>query len=100
VLMGLATRRATDLPSHGQCGLGLCYYGDETVEAFRSSADFRAIEKPHEDVHRYAAEAVELYHAGDRAGALQAALAMERANHTVVLGLQRLLHPAQQALAA
>ena len=102
VLMGLSSLRAADLPTHAQCRLGLWYYGDEAAASFRMNAEFRAIEAPHEEVHRYAAEAVELYHAGDRAGALQAALAMERANHAVVLGLQRLLHPAQQqaALAA
>lgn len=100
VLMGLSDMRSADLPSHTQCRLGLWYYGDEAAATFRAAADFRAIEKPHENVHRYAAEAVDLYHAGDRAGALRAALAMERANHQVVLGLQRLMQPGSHPPAA
>lgn len=97
VLMGLSEMRSADLPTHKQCRLGLWYYGDKAAETFRDSADFRAIEDPHEKVHLHAAEAIDRYHAGDRLGALESAMAMEQANQQVVLGLRRMMQAGAQS---
>ena len=91
VLMGLSKLRAADLPDHAKCSLGQWYYGAAVSEGLASQTEFRALDKPHQDVHRQAAEAVERHHAGDHAAALRAALEMERANRAVMQGLQRLL---------
>ncbi len=93
VLMGLSKMRAAELPSHAECRLGLWYYG-EGGERSGAKTELRSLEKPHQDMHRYAAEAVERYHAGDHSAALKAALEMERANRTVMHTLQRALRRA------
>ncbi len=47
-------------PSHKKCRLGKWYLRDDTKERFGALPSFKAIDKPHEAVHKNAIEAIEL----------------------------------------
>lgn len=54
--------------SHKHCDLGKWYYS-EGVQQFGDVSEFRAIESPHEKIHRLIHRVVELKESGDKAGA-------------------------------
>ncbi|HWU84041.1 MAG TPA: methyl-accepting chemotaxis protein [Rhodocyclaceae bacterium] len=99
VLLGLSDLRSDQLPDETQCRLGQWYYQGEGQQAYARSQRFRDLEKPHREVHEYASLAVDRYHAGNYAAALQALAAMEQANLFVMEEMTHLTTP-DLALAA
>ncbi|MDE2600127.1 MAG: CZB domain-containing protein [Rhodocyclaceae bacterium] len=84
VLLGLSDLQGSQLPDETQCKLGQWYYQGEGQQSYSTSQRFRDMEKPHRAVHDHARRAVDSYHVGNYAGALEALAAMERANLLVM----------------
>ncbi len=91
VFMGTADIQPEDLPDATQCPLGKWYYDGDGIEKFSSKPGYREMDTPHKAVHENARKAVKLYHAGDLRGAIEAAMAMETANLTVMSHMGRML---------
>jgi methyl-accepting chemotaxis protein len=47
-------RSDTKIPDHASCMFGKVYYSKEYQEKFGRDSDFKAIEAPHKEVHKYA----------------------------------------------
>ncbi len=86
---GRIVLRPEELTDHRCCRLGRWYYG-EGRERFGDHPDFRALEEPHERVHRFGIEAAKLFQDGDLEGALAAIAEVEKASKEVVERLARL----------
>ncbi|HUX62430.1 methyl-accepting chemotaxis protein [Sulfuricella sp.] len=91
VFMGESQIKSDDLPDYTACRLGQWYYDGEGKAYFSRLPSYRKMEEPHKAVHINAKKAVELYYAGDYAGALDALAAMEKANLTVMAGMGQML---------
>lgn len=96
VFMGISNIAAESLPDHTACRLGQWYYDGEGKERFARLPGYREMEDPHKAVHDNARKAVQLFHAKDYDGALAALTAMETSNLTVIAGMSRMLHAADQ----
>ncbi len=88
VFMGLSQATSAEFPDETQCRLGRWYYQGLGEAYFGGSADFRALEAPHREVHLQAKAAVDYFHAGNREAALAALSAMEQANLDVMTKLR------------
>jgi len=86
---GRISLRPDELADHRCCRLGRWYYG-EGSEQFGDHPDFRALEAPHERVHRYGIEAAEHFREGRMEEGLAAVAEMEKASKEVVEILTRL----------
>ncbi len=86
---GRLVLRPDELTDHRCCRLGRWYYG-EGRERFGDHPDFRALEEPHERVHRHGIEAAKRFQEGDVDGALAAIAEVEKASKEVVACLLRL----------
>ena len=93
-LLGVTPLQPQDLPDETQCRLGRWYYDGEGRSHFAQLPGYEALEQPHQNVHRYAREALVHHASGDRDAALRALSAMEEANHIVMAGLAQMLAPA------
>ncbi|MDX8379323.1 MAG: methyl-accepting chemotaxis protein [Gallionella sp.] len=91
VFMGESQIKSDDLPDYTACRLGQWYYDGEGKSFFSKLPGYREMEAPHQAVHINAKKAVELYYAGDYAGALNAMAAMENANLKVMEGMKQVL---------
>ena len=91
VLLGLSDLKPDALPDETQCRLGRWYYEGEGRTEFSRLPGYREMEAPHKAVHDQARQAVERYRSGDLAGALAALTKMEKANLTVMSGMERIL---------
>lgn len=76
-------KSASDFSDHRNCRLGQWYYG-EGAEKFAKSSSFRAIERPHTDVHQLGLEAVSSYQKGDNQKCLASLEKMEQASTQVL----------------
>lgn len=90
MLVGLNSLKASELSDHHQCRLGKWYDAVEAA-AVRDDPAFKALLGPHEEVHRHGRAAAQCHAQGDRAGAMAALNAMEKASHAVLRELDRLL---------
>jgi len=91
VFMGESRIRPEDLPDYTVCRLGQWYYDGEGKAYFSRLPGYREMEEPHKAVHINAQKAMQLYYAGDYTGALDAMAAMEKANLTVMAGMEQML---------
>lgn len=92
VFIGQSDATANDLPDETQCRLGQWYYEGQGESLFGNSEGFRAMEKPHREVHLQAKAAVSYFHAGQYEEALTALSAMEAANLDVMSRLRLIVH--------
>ena len=90
LLSGLSELSEHELADHHSCRLGKWWDG-EIGNEISSLASFKAIEAPHRAVHASGRRAAELYNRGDKAGAQQAYLEMERASEDVIQRLDELI---------
>lgn len=91
VFMGVSHISPDDLPDYTACRLGQWYYDGEGKFYFSKLPGYREMEDPHKAVHINAKKAVQLYYAGDYSGALNALAAMEKANLTVMAGMETMV---------
>ncbi|MHB9117477.1 MAG: methyl-accepting chemotaxis protein [Burkholderiales bacterium] len=91
VFMGESQIKPEDLPDYTACRLGQWYYDGEGKSYFSRLHGYREMEEPHKAVHINAKKAVQLYYAGDYAGAIDALASMEKANLAVMAGMEQML---------
>lgn len=94
VFLGVSSLRPEDLPDEKHCRLGRWYYDGEGRERFAGLAGYAELEDPHRAVHVHARRAVELHARGELEAALAELQAMEKANLTVMRGLDKMLDKA------
>ncbi|HAG77039.1 MAG TPA: methyl-accepting chemotaxis protein [Thauera sp.] len=94
VFLGVSSLRPEALPDEKHCRLGRWYYDGEGRERFAGLAGYAELEDPHRAVHVHARRAVELHAQGKLEAALVELQAMEKANLTVMRGLERMLDKA------
>ncbi|MGD9788882.1 MAG: methyl-accepting chemotaxis protein [Sulfuricellaceae bacterium] len=90
VFMGLSDSGAADFASHTACRLGKWYYEGDGRECCSRLPGYRELEGPHEAVHRYGVEAINLYRSGKWAQGVAAIETMEKASMRVLEELERL----------
>jgi len=90
MLIGRETLTPEELSSHHSCRLGKWYYGEQGIRRNASSA-YIDLETPHKMVHDSGIEAVRLFNAGDRTGALEMLKKVEVASVDVIKHLDRLI---------
>ncbi|PSJ46071.1 chemotaxis protein [Zobellella endophytica] len=96
VLMGQSERRPEQIPDETQCRLGQWYYQGEGKALYAGQADYRALETPHQAMHRFAREAIRCYYEQDYPRALAALAEMEQANLRVFKGIEQMLAPLRE----
>ena len=87
--VGRLQLKADELTDHHNCRLGKWYYG-EAGQRFAGNAAFRALEKPHEAVHRHGKEAARLFSSGRIEEALSEIGKVEVASTDVLASLDRI----------
>lgn len=75
--------------SHHKCALGQWYYGEGKAQ-YGQLNSYRALEKPHAELHRTIKSIIELDEKGDRAGAEKKYLQIEPLSKQVVAGIEAL----------
>jgi methyl-accepting chemotaxis protein len=90
MLVGLKSLTASELSDHHSCRLGT-WYGQATDPDTTRAAAYVGLLAPHEAVHRHGKKAAELFARGDRAGAAEAVVEMEKASEEVIRLLDELL---------
>jgi len=98
VLAGLSSKGINDFASHMQCRLGNWYYSGKGKELLSSTAEFRAIEKPHQAVHEAGVAIVTANLEHDNTAKLLNLAKMESASTDVINLLQNLKAVYHQAL--
>lgn len=83
MLLGSDTLPASELKDHHQCRLGKWYDAVKDGSITRDPA-FRALEAPHEEVHRHGRQVADLFEKGDRVAAREAYERMEAASGKVI----------------
>jgi uncharacterized phage infection (PIP) family protein YhgE len=83
VLLGLSTKPVSDFADHLSCRLGKWYQG-EGKEHYANNANFRALEKPHANVHQFGVAALQHIQSGQAKKGLEELAAMEEASVQVV----------------
>lgn len=89
-LFGLETLSPGNVASHTECRLGKWYYEGEGQESFSRLSDYRELEAPHADVHKFGIAALSAKLNGDMPTMLQQVQAMEAASLQVVASLDRM----------
>ena len=90
MLVGRSAFEKDQVSNHQGCRLGNWYYS-VSDESLQSDENFQALEQPHAEFHRLAAQAIECCNAGDKDGAENAVDAMELQSETVVRLLETLI---------
>ncbi|MHA6963662.1 methyl-accepting chemotaxis protein [Zobellella denitrificans] len=93
VFMEQSDSRPEQIPDETQCRLGQWYYQGEGKTLFAGNADYRALETPHQAMHRFARDAIRHYYAREYPQALAALQGMEQANLNVINGMEKMLAP-------
>lgn len=89
VVCGLSHKNPDEFADHTMCRLGKWYYSTGRAK-LNSNSTFKALEGPHERVHRNGVLALSHMSAGRQADALEALLAMEQASEEVMHHLDTL----------
>ncbi|WP_213607903.1 methyl-accepting chemotaxis protein [Pseudoalteromonas sp.] len=92
VILGQSTKTADDFSDHTMCRLGQWYYQGEGALKYSKINDFKALETPHEDVHKNGFAALAAYQSGDLSTAIEKISMMEQASFKVVDILSSLSH--------
>lgn len=90
VFMRTADKRSDEFAVDRACRLGKWYYEGEGHKYFSNLDGYRALEKPHQDVHHHGRAAVDLFHAGKIDSGVQAIEKMEVASMSVLQCLERI----------
>ncbi|MDC7684487.1 CZB domain-containing protein [Asticcacaulis sp. BYS171W] len=90
MMAGLEGLRVDELVDHHSCRLGK-WYDHVADPVLRNHPDFRALVKPHEEVHVRGREAAKRYADGDLVAARAAFEAMNVASTEVLMRLDRLI---------
>lgn len=90
-LAGLASISSVDLSDYRAGQLGQWYYNGRGKELFSHLRAYQVLEAPNQDLHQFAAEAVDKQHNGDNSAALQAAAQMESSADNVLRFLSELV---------
>ena len=92
VILGQSNKTTEDFSDHTMCRLGKWYYQGEGALKYSSINDFKALEQPHEDVHKNGFAALEAFQLGDINTAVEKVSLMEQASFKVVGILSALSH--------
>jgi hypothetical protein len=90
VLMGRSGKPADEFADHHSCRLGKWYYEGEGQACYSQLPGYRAMEPHHAAVHEHGLAALRCLAAGDAAGAIAAATAMEHASMEVLECLEQM----------
>ena len=90
VLLGLSDETEDQFSSHTQCRLGKWYYEGEGRACYSQLQGYREIETPHEQVHRFALEALQANSSQDSKRMLERVAGMEDASLKVLDGLEKM----------
>ncbi|TCK62495.1 methyl-accepting chemotaxis protein [Seleniivibrio woodruffii] len=85
----------THLKEHTACDFGKMYYGKEAQALFGSDPDFKAIEKPHSEVHKLSHQVADLIKAGNQDKALVVLNEMRRNVEHLIGLLDRMFEKAK-----
>lgn len=85
-ITGRGDWRANDVPNHHGCRLGKWYDSIQNAE-IRAHSSFRAMEKPHQQVHELARKALQAHEANDMVNAFQILSELESASQAVISSL-------------
>ncbi len=91
VLVENAPMPSAPLPDHHACRFGKWHAGVTNADLRRSTA-YRKIDAPHHQVHHHGQKALDLYRAGNIAGAVEAATEMSMAARDVFAHLDEMEH--------
>ncbi|MBP9805389.1 MAG: CZB domain-containing protein [Candidatus Accumulibacter sp.] len=94
VFLGTSQASAGDFASHTECRLGKWYYEGEGKTGFAQLDGYRAMEKPHIEVHQHGRGAVECFRAGNLSAGVDAIEAMGAASASVLLSLEQMAQDA------
>lgn len=83
VICGMSNKAIDAFADHTMCRLGKWYYSTGRSQLSGNSA-YKALEKPHEQVHKKGVQALHNIQQGDEQAALDALLEMEKASATVM----------------
>lgn len=89
VICGLSHKSSSEFSDHTMCRLGKWYYGPGNAQMGQQNA-FRALERPHEAVHKNGVKAMNLAKDGNEMAAIDALLEMEKASSSVMQHLNAL----------
>ncbi|NQY65265.1 MAG: CZB domain-containing protein [Alteromonadaceae bacterium] len=84
VMLGMSNKSIESFADHTICRLGKWFYQGEGAEKYKSFDSFRAIEKPHAEVHINGIDALKEASKGNNEKAVQSLAKMERASVQVV----------------
>jgi hypothetical protein len=90
VIFGISSKTVEDFASHTACRLGKWYYEGEGKKNFSHLPGYRAVEKPHSEVHNFGRKALSFFFSGDMAGCLELLGQMESASNNVMEALANL----------
>lgn len=88
VLMGHTNKTADEFSSHLNCRLGKWYHEGEGRDCFSNLPGYKEMDQPHLKVHEEGQKAVDAFHQGDTAGAVQHLKNMEQASNEVQENLE------------
>ncbi len=95
VIFGVSNKSQHDLDNHTNCRLGKWFYQGEGKALFSSLPGFIELEKPHQSVHQYGVEAIELYNSGNKDQTILALKNMEEASLIVLDKLEIIAQAAE-----
>ncbi len=84
VFLGVSTITSQDLADHTQCRLGQWYYEGEGMQTLSNNPCFKKLEIPHQQVHDYAKQALDLHATNDIQAATKCLSEMEHSSLTLV----------------
>ena len=88
VLMGHTSKSSDEFSNHHNCRLGKWYHEGEGRDCFSNLPGYREMDRPHQDVHEEGQKAVDAFHEGNVAKAIQHLKKMEQASHQVQENLE------------
>lgn len=87
---GMSDSLSGEVNDHQNCRLGQWFYHGEGAEKYSSFSAFKAMEKPHEDVHKHGLAALDALAAGDKQKAIDKLAQMESSSNDVINHLSQL----------
>ncbi len=87
-----------EIVNHHQCRLGKWYFEGEGRQLFAHLKTFKALDEPHEAVHTYGLNALQIYDAGDKQAAIIELQKMEKASNEVQALLDTMIYEMMENL--
>jgi len=84
VMQGMSNKTAADFADHTMCRLGKWYFQGEGAEKYSSMSSFKALDRPHNEVHTHGINALNAFTNGDRAKTLSELAQMESSSIKVI----------------